>query len=171
MPAAGSLAALMKKWLLNSVTLSTATHSKLREALDGIDTQVATCTINRWTAKMKGAEGYITREISRRGGIAVRKTPKSSSRVVSEVEKKNSSSDEVWRQTLTLPPNYAVDDPAPQRSCLTVDEVLAKAQFLSLLLYQIHCIGPVEFGFGFDHIYSEGSPKSGPCNNLLIIFS
>ena len=44
--------------------LSTATHSKLREALDGIDTQVATCAIDRWTAKMKGAEEYITREIS-----------------------------------------------------------------------------------------------------------
>ena len=51
------------------------------------------------------------------------------------------------------PPNYAVDDPVPQRSCLTVNEVLGKAQFLSPLLYQIHCIGPV--GFGFAHIYSE----------------
>ena len=46
--------------------LSTTTHSKLREALDGTDTQVATCTIDRWTTKMKGAEKYITREISRR---------------------------------------------------------------------------------------------------------
>ena len=51
------------------------------------------------------------------------------------------------------PPNYAVDDLVPQRSCPTIDEVLAKAQFLSLFLYQIHCIGPV--GFGFAHIYSE----------------
>ena len=60
--------------------------------------------------------------------------------------------------------NYAVDDPVPQRSCLTVDEVLTKAQFLSPLLYQIHCIGPV--GFGFAHIYSERHlpPKSGPYN-------
>ena len=49
--------------------LSTATQSKLREALDATNTQVATCTIDRWTAKMKGAEEYITREISRiRGG-------------------------------------------------------------------------------------------------------
>ena len=103
MPADGSLAALMKKWSLNSVTLSTATHSKLREALDETDTQVMTCMINRWTAKMKGAEGYITREISRRGGIAVSKTPKSSSRVVSEEEKKNSSSDEARGQTFTPP--------------------------------------------------------------------
>ena len=48
--------------------LSTATHNKLREALDGTDTQVATCAINRWTAKMKGAEEYITKEVSRRRG-------------------------------------------------------------------------------------------------------
>ena len=38
--------------------LSTATQSKLREALDVINTQVATCTIDRWTAKMKGVEEY-----------------------------------------------------------------------------------------------------------------
>ena len=43
--------------------LSIATHSKLREALDGTDTQVATCTIDRWKAKMKGAEKYITVEL------------------------------------------------------------------------------------------------------------
>ena len=55
-------------------------------------------------------------------------------------------------------PNYAVDDPVPQRSCPTVDEVLTKAQFLSSLLYQIHCIGPV--GFGFPHIYSERHPPN-----------
>ena len=53
--------------------------------------------------------------------------------------------------------NYAVDDPVPQGSCPTVDEVLTKAQFLSPLLYQIHCIGPV--GFGFAHIYSERHPR------------
>ena len=44
--------------------MSAATHSKLREAWDGTDTQVLTCTIDRWTAKMKGAKEYITREIS-----------------------------------------------------------------------------------------------------------
>ena len=46
--------------------LTTTTHSKLREALDRTDTQVATYAINRWMAKMKRTEGYITREISRR---------------------------------------------------------------------------------------------------------
>ena len=74
--------------------LPTATHSKWREALDGTDTQVATCAIDRWTAKIKGAEENITREISRKGGTAIRKTPGSSIGGVSEEEKKNSSSDE-----------------------------------------------------------------------------
>ena len=59
MPTAGSLAALMKELPLNSVMLPTATHNKWREALDETDTQVATCAIDRWTAKMKGAEEYI----------------------------------------------------------------------------------------------------------------
>ena len=54
--------------------------------------------------------------------------------------------------------NYAVDDPVPQWSCPTVDEVLTKAQFLSPLLYQIHCIRLV--GFGFAHIYSERHPPN-----------
>ena len=159
MPAADSLAALMKEWPLNSVTLSTATHSKLREALDGTDTQVATCTSNRWTAKMKGAEEYITREVSRRKEIAIRKTPEGLSWVVSKEEKKNSSSDEAWWQTFTPPLRR-------WRSCPTVDEVLTMTQFLSLLLYQIYCIGPV--GFGFPHSYSEGPPKSGPYNLNLV---
>ena len=66
MPSAGSLAALMREWPLNSAMLTTTIHSKLREALDGTDTQVATCTIDRWMAKMKRTEGYITREISQR---------------------------------------------------------------------------------------------------------
>ena len=59
--------------------------------------------------------------------------------------------------------NYAINDPLPQESCPTVDEVLTKVQFLSPLLYQIHCIGPV--GFGFAHVYSERHPpKLGPYN-------
>ena len=68
MPVAGSLAVLMKELPLNSAMLPTATHNKWREALDETDTQVATCAIDRWTAKMKRTEGYITREISRKGG-------------------------------------------------------------------------------------------------------
>ena len=68
-----------------------------------------------------------------------------------------------WGPRTDLDPflNYAVDDPVPQRSYLTVCEVLTKAQLLSPLLYQIHCIGFV--GFGLAHIYSERlpPPKTG----------
>ena len=48
--------------------LPTATHSRWRETLDGTDTQVATCAIDRWTTKMKGAEEYIYPERSHEGG-------------------------------------------------------------------------------------------------------
>ena len=59
-----------------------------------------------------------------------------------------------------LPPNHAVDDLVPRRSHQTVEGVLTKAQFSSSLLYQIHCIGSVGFGFGFAHIYSERNPPN-----------
>ena len=62
--------------------------------------------------------------------------------------------------------NYAVDDPVPQWSCLIVDEVLTKAQFLSPLLYQIHCIGPV--GFALAHIYSERPPQIGTLQKKIV---
>ena len=83
---------------------TTTTHSKLREALDGTDTQVATCAIDRWTAKMKRTEGYITREISRRRGTAIRKTLGSSIGGVLEEEKKKSSSAEDRGRASTFPP-------------------------------------------------------------------
>ena len=61
MPATDSLAALMRKWPLNSITLFAATHSKLRKAADGTGTQVATCMINKWTTKINEKETYNTR--------------------------------------------------------------------------------------------------------------
>ena len=56
-----------------------------------------------------------------------------------------------------LPSNHAVDDLVPQRSHQTVEGVLTKAQFSSSLLYQIHCIGPI--GFGFAHTTVKGTPQ------------
>ena len=140
--------------------LTTTTHSKLREALDGTDTQVATCAIDRWTAKMKRTKGYITRRFHEEGDGN------------SEVARKfyrwsiRKGEEEIIlsrgpRTSLDLPPNHAIDDPIPRRSRPTVEGVLTKAQFSSPLLYQIHCIGPV--GFGFAHIYSERSlPNRDP---------
>ena len=137
--------------------LTTTTHSKLREALDGTDTQVATCAIDRWTAKMKRTEGYITREISRRGDGNLEDARKfywwSIRRGEEEIILGRGP-----RTSLDLPPNHTEDNPIPQRSRPTVEGVLTKVQFSSPLLYQIHCIGPV--GFGFAHIYSERSPPS-----------
>ena len=43
---------------MNSTTLFAATHSKLRKVADGTDTPVATCMINKWTAKINGNEIY-----------------------------------------------------------------------------------------------------------------
>ena len=45
-----------------------ATHSKLRKAADGTGTQVATCMINKWMAKINGKEIYNTRGPPREGG-------------------------------------------------------------------------------------------------------
>ena len=59
-----------------------ATYSKLRKAVDGIGTQIATCMINRWTVKMNGVGGYITIEISQ--GRTVRRTAESSGHEASE---------------------------------------------------------------------------------------
>ena len=145
--------------------LTTTTHSKLREALDGIDTQVATYAIDRWTSKMKRTEGYITREISRRGDDNLEDAMKfywwSIRRGEEEIILGRG-----LRMSLDLPPNHAVDDPIPRRSRPTVEGVLTKAQFSSPLLYQIHCIGTV--GFGFAHIYSERSPpKWDPTITIL----
>ena len=146
--------------------LPTATHSKWKETLDGTDTQVATCAINRWTAKMKGAEEYITREISRIGRRQFRRHQKALL-----VEIRGGEEELILgrgpRTDFDPPPNYAVDDPVPQRSCPTVDEVLAKDQFLSPLLYQIYCIRPI--GFGFAHIYNERHlPNRDPTLVILL---
>ena len=88
---------------------------------------------------------YITREISQKGGRQFGRREE-----VLLVKRRRRSHPRTDFDPLL---NYAVDDLVPQGSCLIVDEVLTKAQFLSPLLYQIHCIGPV--GFGFAHIYSE----------------
>ena len=94
---------------MNSATLTTTTHSKLREVLDGTDTQVANCAIDRWTAKMKRIEGYITREISRREGNSedARKFYRWSIRRGEE----EIILDRGPRMSFDLPPNHAVDDP------------------------------------------------------------
>ena len=61
MPTADDLAALMRKLPLNSITLVTATHNKLKKTANRTSTQVATCMINKWIAKINGKEVYNVR--------------------------------------------------------------------------------------------------------------
>ena len=68
MPTADDLTALMRKWPLNSITLVATTHSKLKKAVDGTSTQVATCMINKWRAKINGNEVYNVRNPPRMEG-------------------------------------------------------------------------------------------------------
>ena len=46
---------------MNSITLVAATHNKLKKAVDGTSTQIVTCMINKWRAKINGKEVYNVR--------------------------------------------------------------------------------------------------------------
>ena len=46
---------------MNSITLFAATHSKVKKAADRTSTQVATCMINKWMAKINGKKIYNIR--------------------------------------------------------------------------------------------------------------
>ena len=53
---------------MNSITLVAVTHSKLKKAADGTNTQVATCMINKWREKIRGEEVYNVRSPPGIGG-------------------------------------------------------------------------------------------------------
>ena len=50
---------------MNSIALFAATHSKMKKAADGTGTQVATCMINKWMAKINGKNVYNIRGLPR----------------------------------------------------------------------------------------------------------
>ena len=52
---------------MNSITLVAATHRKLEKVADRTSTQVATCMINKWRAKINGKEVYNVRNPPRIG--------------------------------------------------------------------------------------------------------
>ena len=135
MPAADSLAALMKKWPLNSVTLFTATHSKLRKASDGTGTQVATCIINKWTAKINkrriyngkcplGEKGDRKRRRKRRKAVVLLRTPESS---LHEAQKNREEEEFI----LGLSPRINFY-PIPTHSAIPLPYGLVRMQKLSL---------------------------------------
>ena len=108
---------------------------------------------------MNGVEGYITIEVSQRGGrmIAVLRTLESSD---SEALENREEEEFILGHNPRIsiyPSPTPLTIPLPHDPVRPIEEALTKAQFLSPLLYQIHCIGPV--GFRFAHIYSEGPPQ------------
>ena len=56
------LAALMRKWPLNSAALVAATHRGFGKVADGTCTRVMTCMINRWRVKIDWKEVYNVRD-------------------------------------------------------------------------------------------------------------
>ena len=96
----------MKKWPSNSVTLFAATHSKWRKASDGTCTQVATCIINKWTAKINKRRIYNLKcplgergDRKRRKTVAVLRTPESSPR---EAPKNREEEEFILEQSLRI---------------------------------------------------------------------
>ena len=83
--------------------LTTTTHNKLREALDGTDTQVATRNRQMDGQNEENRMIYNQGDFTKKG-TAIRKTPESSIGGVSEKEKKKSSSAEDRGRALTFPP-------------------------------------------------------------------
>ena len=61
MPTTNVLAALMRKWPLNSAVLVAATHRRFGKVADGTSTRVVTCMINRWRAKINRKGVYNVR--------------------------------------------------------------------------------------------------------------
>ena len=95
--------------------LTTTTHSKLREALDGTDTQVALRNRQMDSQDEENRRIYNQGDFTKKRSI--RKTPGSSIGGVSEVEKKKSFLAEDQGQALTFPPATLLtiqlpDDPA-----------------------------------------------------------
>ena len=87
---------------MNSVMLTTTTHSKLREALDGTDTQVALRNRQMDSQDEENRRIYNQGDFTKRG-TAIRKTQRSSIGGASEEEKKKSSSAENLGRALTFP--------------------------------------------------------------------
>ena len=161
----------MKKWPLNSTTLFVATHSKLRKAADGTDTLVATCVINKWTAKINEKEIYDGKCPPRvRGRKSNRKKKEDGCSSYHPWKLSPLSTKEPRRRRIS--PRTKPEDkllyflqtfyhPISLWSCPVV-RALTKAQFLSPfslpnLLYQASCV--------WVHLpNSKEPPKSGPYN-------
>ena len=138
----------MKKWLLNSIALVVTTHNKLKKAANGTSTQVATCTTNKWTAKINEKEIY-----NMRGPPGRREEEKRQSQLLPPPKASVAKHQRTQKEEPVLggspriklsPFPHVFDHSISIQSCLVV-ATLTKAQFLSPFLCQIYCIGPVGF--------------------------
>ena len=150
MPTADDLAALMRKWPLNSITLVAATHSKLKKAAYGTSTQVATYMINKWRAKINGKEVYNIRDppgmgdrkIDWRKTVAVFTTLKN----FCNQSPKNQEGESVLESSPRINYHsspYVFDHSIYLRSCPVV-VTLTKAQFLIPFSIKFIVLGPLD---------------------------
>ena len=130
----------MKKWPLNSITLFTATYNKLRKAADGTGTQVATCMINKWMAKINEKEIYNGKCLPRVGEEKKKRKKKEDgcssyhpwklSPLITKEPKRRRISPRTKPKDKLLPFLHTFDHPISLWSCSAVGP-LTKAQFLS----------------------------------------
>ena len=163
----------MKKWPLNSTTLFAATHNKLRKTVDGTGTPVATCMINKWTAKINEKEIYNGKCPPKEGEREREKESKRKkkedgcssyhpwkfSQLSTKEPRKRRISPRTKPEDKILPFLHTFDHPISLWSCPAVG-ALTKAQFLSPfslpnLLYRARWV--------LAHLpNSKEPPKSGP---------
>ena len=164
----------MKKWPLNSITLFTATYNKLRKAADGTGTQVATCMINKWMAKINEKEIYNGKCLPRVGEEKKKRKKKEDgcssyhpwklSPLSTKEPKRRRISPRTKPKDKLLPFLHAFDHSISLWSCPAV-EALTKAQFLSPfflpnLLYLARWV--------WAHLpNSKEPPNSGPYSTYL----
>ena len=161
----------MKKWPLNGTILFAATYSKLRKAADGTSTPVATCVINKWTAKINEKEIYnIKCPLGERKAKKRRNKedgcksyhPWKLSPLSTKEPRRRRINPRTKPEDKLLPFLQTFDHPISLWSCPAVG-ALTKAQFLSPfslpnLLYQARWV--------WAHLLnSKEPPKSGPYKN------
>ena len=132
MSTANDLATLMRKWPLNSITLVATTHRKWEKAADKTSTQVATCMINKWKAKINGKEVY---NVINPPGMGDRKLIKG--RWLLFVPSRKAFVTKHWRTCPRIKPEDKVSH-FPSRVCYSiylrscpVVAILTKTQFLN----------------------------------------
>ena len=150
MPITDDLTALIREWPLNNITLVVATHSKLKNAVDGTSTQVATCMINKWRAKINGNEVYNVRDLP---GMGDRKIDWRNTVVVfttlesfCDQALKNEEGESVLGSSPRINYHsspYVFDHSIYLQSCLVV-ATLTKAQFLSPFSIKFIVLDPLD---------------------------